>query len=102
MESYRKAVSDIERERENLLEKIDLVQPSFEEQHQLEVRNTDFPATPNFKFDTPTERSKHYYFLSHTHSVAIYLTPVWLVRPRATEIRSVQHRKKLLPGKIRY
>ncbi|CAN0135605.1 unnamed protein product [Ascophyllum nodosum] len=36
MESYRRVAQDIERERTNFLEKIDLVQPSFEEEHQLQ------------------------------------------------------------------
>lgn len=38
MERYRREMETIERERINFLNKIDLVQPSFEEQHQLEVR----------------------------------------------------------------
>lgn len=38
MESYQEAIRAIEKERLNFLSKIDLVQPSFEEQHQLEVR----------------------------------------------------------------
>ena len=38
MERYRREIEAIERERINFLNKIDLVQPSFEEQHQLEVR----------------------------------------------------------------
>lgn len=38
MERYRREIETIERERINFLNKIDLVQPSFEEQHQLEVR----------------------------------------------------------------
>lgn len=37
LEYYRESMADIERERANFLEKIELVQPSFEEQHQLEV-----------------------------------------------------------------
>lgn len=37
MESYRRVVREIEKERANFLSRIDLVQPSFEEQHQLEV-----------------------------------------------------------------
>lgn len=41
MEAYRKVVRDIEKERTNFLSKIDLVQPSFEEQHQLEVCRLD-------------------------------------------------------------
>ncbi|CAM9620961.1 unnamed protein product, partial [Hapterophycus canaliculatus] len=36
MEVYQEAMRAIERERINFLEKIDLVQPSFDEQHQLE------------------------------------------------------------------
>eukprot|EP00752_Nemacystus_decipiens_P003446 g3182.t1 len=36
MESYQEAIRAIEKERLNFLSKIDLVQPSFEEQHQLE------------------------------------------------------------------
>ncbi|CBN76153.1 hypothetical protein Esi_0361_0018 [Ectocarpus siliculosus] len=36
MECYQEAMRAIERERINVLNKIDLVQPSFEEQHQLE------------------------------------------------------------------
>lgn len=39
MEGYQEAMRVIERERINFLNKIDLVQPSFEEQHQLEVRD---------------------------------------------------------------
>ena len=38
MERYRREMETIEGERINFLNKIDLVQPSFEEQHQLEVR----------------------------------------------------------------
>lgn len=38
MECYQESMRAIERERINFLNKIDLVQPSFEEQHQLEVR----------------------------------------------------------------
>lgn len=38
MESYWNAMRDIEKERADFLGKIDLAQPSFEEQHQLEVR----------------------------------------------------------------
>lgn len=38
MERYRREMEAIETERINFLNKIDLVQPSFEEQHQLEVR----------------------------------------------------------------
>lgn len=37
MEHYRTVMRGIEKERANFLSKIDLVQPSFEEQHQLEV-----------------------------------------------------------------
>lgn len=40
MEHYREAMRDIEKERANFLAKIDLVKPSFEEQHQLEVSAT--------------------------------------------------------------
>eukprot|EP00904_Undaria_pinnatifida_P013976 jgi/Undpi1/9709/HiC_scaffold_27.g12165.m1 len=36
MERYRRQMEAIERERINFLNKIDLIQPSFEEQHQLE------------------------------------------------------------------
>lgn len=37
MECYQEAMRAIEKERLNFLNRIDLVQPSFEEQHRLEV-----------------------------------------------------------------
>lgn len=37
MKGFQEAIRAIEKERLNFLNKIDLVQPSFEEQHQLEV-----------------------------------------------------------------
>lgn len=63
MEVYQKAMQAIERERINFLDKIDLVQPSFDEQHQLEVTT--------FFYNQNLEISKRY-FNSESVVRAIY------------------------------
>lgn len=56
MEHYRVTMRNVENERANFLAKIDLVQPSFQENHQLEVQRKStgrlHQTTVTFLFNT--------------------------------------------------
>lgn len=59
MERYRREMETIERERINFLNKIDLVQPSFEEKHQLEVRRYGYCSTAEYEAAVEPKRLIH-------------------------------------------
>lgn len=46
MEHYRVTMRNIEKERAKFLAKVDLVQPSFQEKHQLEVEGNSAGRPP--------------------------------------------------------
>lgn len=58
MERYRRQMEAIERERINFLNKIDLIQPSFEEQHQLEVKRVPAAAGSRQQYTLGTHADK--------------------------------------------
>lgn len=76
MEHYRKAMRDIEKERANFLAKIDLVKPSFEEQHQLDVSATNI-GVKQFKSFTLHPRKSARVATIDQYAAAARLCSVW-------------------------